>query len=63
MLYNVKQDKPKTSKMCLTCPYYKIRVCNGLGKACFEYIPETQTLINPITKLRTTKEEIKKWNG
>lgn len=38
MLYNLKENKPKTSTLCMTCEYYdkKLKKCNGLDKICFE---------------------------
>lgn len=53
MLYNIELKKVQGSIDCLSCPHfdkYK-KKCNGIGKACFEYDPKTQVIIDPITKL------------
>ena len=53
MLYNISKSKVTTKVDCLTCQYFdkKKKVCNGLGKFCFEYDDKTRTIIDPITKL------------
>ena len=53
MLYNIEMNKEKNDLMCLECPHFdkQEKRCKGIGVACFEYDPITQTCIDPITKL------------
>ena len=60
MLYNIKDKELKTMNNCVKCAYFdnKTKICNGIGKVCFEYDKKTQTIIDTITKLpiKITKE-------
>ena len=53
MLYKRTDRRVRTSKDCITCPCFNVRLkkCNGIGKECFEYDEKTQTVIDPFTKL------------
>ena len=53
MLYKRTDRRVRTSKDCITCPCFNVRLkkCNGIGKECFEYDEKTQTVIDPITNL------------
>lgn len=53
MLFNIEKKKIKNNKHCLSCKYFDkaSHKCSGIGKVCFEYDKDTQTLIDPITKM------------
>ena len=56
MLYNkdTKQVKKTIGNaQCLECKCFdkEKKVCNGLGKICYEYDEKTKTVIDSITKL------------
>ena len=59
MLYNMELKKVRTKVDCQTCKYFDKRTkdCKGIGKACFEYDPITNTALDPITRLPIKKEE------
>ena len=58
MLYNTQLKKPRTNLDCLSCEYFDKakKKCNGFGKACFEYDPLTNTLLDPITRMPLKKK-------
>ncbi len=53
MLFNIDKKKIKSDTLCLECKHFdkKSHKCNGIGKVCFEYDMDTQTLIDPITQM------------
>ncbi len=53
MLYNIETKEIKNELSCLECPHFdkSLKKCKGLGIACFEFDPTTQTCIDPVTKL------------
>lgn len=53
MLYNTAKKRAKGISDCFTCAQFdkRLKKCNGLNKVCFEYDPNTQTMIDGNTKL------------
>lgn len=61
MIWNLKENKEKSSSQCVCCSFFdkKLKTCNGFGKKCFEIDPKTKVLIDPKTGLGMSENQIK----